>query len=66
MKDISFETAFDKLTEVVQQLEEGGLTLEEMISLYERGQALANHCQKQLDQAELRVHQLTEDNQNPQ
>ena len=66
MKDDSFETAFDELTEVVQQLEEGGLTLEEMISLYERGQKLANHCQAQLDQAELRITQLTEDNQNAQ
>jgi exodeoxyribonuclease VII small subunit len=66
MKDISFETAFDELTQIVQQLEEGGLTLEEMISLYERGQTLANHCQEQLDQAELRVTQLTEDNQNLQ
>ena len=66
MKDISFETAFDQLTEVVQQLEEGGLTLEEMISLYERGQALAGHCQEQLDQAKLRVTQLTEDNQKQQ
>jgi exodeoxyribonuclease VII small subunit len=66
MKDISFETAFDELIEVVQQLEEGGLALEEMISLYERGQTLAGHCQEQLDQAELRVTQLTEDNQNAQ
>ena len=33
MQDISFETAFEALTEVVQQLEEGSLTLEEMISL---------------------------------
>ena len=66
MKDISFETAFDQLTEVVQQLEEGGLTLEEMNSLYERGQALAGHCQEQLDQAKLRVTQLTEDNQKQQ
>lgn len=65
MNEMSFEAAFAELNEVVQQLEEGGLTLEEMISLYERGQALAGHCQKQLDQAELRITQLTEDNQNP-
>ncbi|MBN1580399.1 MAG: exodeoxyribonuclease VII small subunit [Anaerolineae bacterium] len=66
MQDLPFEAAFEELTEVVQQLEEGGLTLEEMISLYERGQALAGHCQEQLDRAELRVTQLTEDNQNSQ
>jgi exodeoxyribonuclease VII small subunit len=66
MKDTSFETAFDELTQVVQQLEEGGLTLEEMIALYERGQALAGYCQQQLEQAELRITQLAEDSQKPQ
>jgi exodeoxyribonuclease VII small subunit len=66
MQEITFEAAFTDLNEVVQQLEQGNLTLEEMITLYERGQALASHCQKQLDQAELRVIQLTEDNQKTQ
>ena len=66
MKETSFETAFDELTKVVQQLEEGGLTLEEMIALYERGQTLAGYCQQQLEQAELRVTQLAEDSQNTQ
>ena len=37
MQDLPFETAFEELTEVVQQLEEGGLTLEEKI----RGSLLA-------------------------
>jgi len=58
MQDMTFEAAFAELNEVVQQLEKGSLTLEEMIALYERGQTLANHCQEQLDRAELRVTQL--------
>lgn len=66
MQSITFEAAFAELNEVVQQLEEGNLTLEEMISLYERGQELAGHCQEQLDQTELRVIQLTEDDQKSQ
>lgn len=56
--EISFENAFAELEEVVRQLEEGELSLEEAISLYERGQVLARQCQAQLDQAELRVSQL--------
>ena len=56
--DISFESAFAELEEVVRQLEEGELSLEEAISLYERGRALARRCQAQLDQAELRVSRL--------
>jgi exodeoxyribonuclease VII small subunit len=54
----SFESAFAELEKVVRQLEEGELSLEEAISLYERGQALSRFCQDRLDQAELRVTQL--------
>jgi exodeoxyribonuclease VII small subunit len=57
----SFESAFAELEEVVCQLEEGELSLEEAISLYERGQALSRFCQDRLDRAELRVTQLASD-----
>ena len=56
--DRSFESAFAELEEVVRQLEEGDLSLEQAISLYERGRVLTSFCQRQLDQAELRVNQL--------
>ncbi len=61
MKDISelsFEAAFVEMEETVQKLEVGELTLEESVALFERGQALAAHCQRQLDAAELKVEQL--------
>lgn len=61
MKDISrlsFEAAFSELEETVQKLETGELTMEDSVTLFERGQALATHCQKQLDAAELKVEQL--------
>jgi len=57
-QETSFEAAFAELEAVVQRLEEGELSLEESIALYERGQALARLCQERLDQAELRVEQL--------
>lgn len=63
--EMTFEEAFAELEQVVQRLEKGNLALEEMISLYERGQALATCCQKQLDRAELRVTQLAEAPQEP-
>jgi exodeoxyribonuclease VII small subunit len=56
--ELSFEAAFAELEETVQKLEVGELTLEESVGLFERGQALATHCQKQLDAAELKVEQL--------
>jgi exodeoxyribonuclease VII small subunit len=58
IEDLTFEQAFVELEEVVRKLEAGGLTLEESLDLFERGQALAAHCNVQLDQAELKVRQL--------
>jgi exodeoxyribonuclease VII small subunit len=60
MEEQSFEAGRAELEQIVRQLEEGDLSLEETLSLYERGQALARYCQAQLDQAELRITQLSE------
>lgn len=59
--DLTFETALQELEKIVAKLESGDLTLEESLSLYERGQQLAIFCNQQLDQATLRVEQLTAD-----
>ncbi|MGD1994506.1 MAG: exodeoxyribonuclease VII small subunit [Anaerolineae bacterium] len=61
--DLSFEAAFAELEETVRKLEAGGLSLEESLALYERGQALAAYCSAELDQAELKVRQLTPEGQ---
>ncbi len=58
VSEMTFEEAFAELEEVVRKLEAGGLTLEESLALYERGQVLAAYCNQQLDQAELKVSQL--------
>ncbi len=55
---LSFEQAFDEMEAIVRQLEAGQLPLDEALGLFERGQALAAHCQKLLEAAELRVQQL--------
>ena len=57
---MSFEAVFVELAQIVERLEEVSLSLEEAISLYERGQALARKGQAQLDQAELRITALDE------
>lgn len=59
IEDLSFEDAFAELEETVAKLEEGGLPLEQSLALYEQGQALAAYCSEQLDEAELKVRQLT-------
>ena len=59
IESMTYEQAFAELEEIVRKLEAGGLALEESLALFERGQALAAHCNAQLDQAELTIKQLT-------
>lgn len=54
----SFEETFAALEQTVQQLEAGNLTLDAMLSLYERAMRLAKDCEEILTQAELRVRQV--------
>lgn len=63
IEELTFEEAFTELEETVRKLETGGLSLEESLALYERGQALAVHCGRQLDEAELKVRQLAPEGQ---
>lgn len=56
---LSFEQAFAELEQAVERLADGGLTLDESLALFERGQALAAHCSTLLDAAELKLRQLT-------
>lgn len=58
--NMRFEDALQELEQIVSRLEEGELTLEESLELFERGQSLARFCQKQLSAAAFRVEQLTE------
>jgi exodeoxyribonuclease VII small subunit len=51
----SYEEARDELTEIVRRLEAGGVTLEESLALWERGEALARICQELLDGARARL-----------
>ena len=52
---MSYEAARDELVQVVSQLEQGQVTLEESISLWERGEALATRCEQWLDNARERL-----------
>jgi exodeoxyribonuclease VII small subunit len=51
----SYEQARDELTEVVKRLEAGGLTLEESLGLWERGERLAAVCEEWLEGARARL-----------
>ncbi len=51
----SYEAAREELIEVVRRLEAGGITLEESLALWERGEQLAKTCQEWLDGARERL-----------
>jgi exodeoxyribonuclease VII small subunit len=52
---LSYEQARDKLAAVVKRLEAGGLTLEQSLELWERGERLAAVCEQWLDGARARL-----------
>jgi exodeoxyribonuclease VII small subunit len=52
---LNYEDASAQLDKILVKLESGDLPLEEALALYEQGAALAAHCARQLDEAELRV-----------
>jgi exodeoxyribonuclease VII small subunit len=58
--DEGFEALYGRLESSVARLEEGGLTLEESLALYEEGMQLARRCQDILKDAELRITRLQE------
>ncbi|WP_299166144.1 exodeoxyribonuclease VII small subunit [uncultured Arthrobacter sp.] len=52
---LSYEDAREQLVKVVSQLEAGGVSLEQSLALWERGEALADHCEQWLEGARKRL-----------
>lgn len=56
---LSFEQAYSGLEAIVYALESDKHPLEESTELFERGQTLAGYCARLLDEAELRIQQVS-------
>ena len=56
---MNFEQSLARLDEIVRRMERGDVALDEALSLFEEGTALACACNKLLDEAELKVVRLT-------
>ena len=61
-----YEQARDELIELVKQLEAGGLTLEQSLQLWERGEELAAICEEWLEGARARMATALERHEHPQ
>lgn len=57
IKNLSYEQAREELLTVVNQLETGGVALEASLALWERGEALATHCENWLNGVSQRLEQ---------
>jgi exodeoxyribonuclease VII small subunit len=62
-KPKTFESSLEELERIVRQLEQGELTLEKSLELFEQGVKLSRDCQERLSQAERRIEILMRDNQ---
>ncbi|MBD3297163.1 MAG: exodeoxyribonuclease VII small subunit [candidate division Zixibacteria bacterium] len=60
-----FEDAFERLSEIVEQLENAEAGLEESLDLYAEGMKLARFCGEKLGEAEKKIQKLSEKLQVP-
>jgi len=61
IETLSFEQALSELEQIVTDLEGGGFSLAETLQFYQRGQKLAQHCARLLEQADLIIKQISTD-----
>jgi exodeoxyribonuclease VII small subunit len=59
VKNLNYEQAFAELEKVVAELEAEERSLDESLTQFERGQALAKHCSALLEKAELKIQQIS-------
>ncbi|RDE18328.1 exodeoxyribonuclease VII small subunit [Motiliproteus coralliicola] len=57
-----FEASLSELEKLVDQMEQGELTLEQSLQAFEQGIKLTRDCQQRLSQAEQKVQVLIEQN----
>lgn len=57
----TLETAMQRITEIVSEMEEGSLPLESLIVRYEEGVGLVKICQEKLDAAEKKIQMISRD-----
>ena len=60
-KKTDFEASLQKLEVIVSKLEDENINLEDSVKSFEAGINLVKECQKQLEEAELKVKELLDD-----
>ena len=60
MEKLTFENALKQLEDTVSKLENNELTLDESIELYSKGNELSAFCLKCLDEAQLKITDISQ------
>lgn len=60
-KEVTFEEALNMLTEAVNKLENGDISLDEAFSMFEKGIKYAKICEEKLSAIEAKVAKITKD-----
>lgn len=61
-KTLNFEKSLNELESIVNDMEQGQLSLEDSLKRFEKGIALTSQCQQALQNAELKVSELIQKN----
>ena len=60
-KKVDFESSLKELELIVERLEDDNINLEDSVKSFEEGVNLVKQCQKQLQDAELKIKKLLDD-----
>lgn len=58
--NLTYEQAYNKLEDILEKLESKNTSLDESLSLYEEGISLYKHCNKLLEEAQLKISKFNE------
>lgn len=61
-KDLDFESALEKLQKIVEELEKGGLSLDQTLAEFNQGMQLLKFCNQKLDKAEKKIELMLKEN----
>ena len=61
-KDLDFESALEKLQKIVEELEKGGLSLDQTLAEFNQGMQLLKFCNQKLDKAENKIELMLKEN----
>ncbi len=64
--ELGYEQCRDELTEVVRALEQGGLSLDASLKLWERGEELAKRCEEHLAGARKKIEDALDSREEPE